>query len=66
MGQTTTSVKFEKFAEQWFKEYAKLNLQNTTCKRKKQITYVFQRAQLKASEAITSMLDFSSKNNRAS
>lgn len=39
MGQTTTSVKFEEFAEQWFEEYAKLNLRHTTYKRMKQMTY---------------------------
>lgn len=45
---------------------SKLNSRHTTYKRMKQMTYVFQRAQPKTSEAITSVLDFSSKNNRAS
>ena len=30
MGQTTSNVKFETFAEQWFREYAELNLKATT------------------------------------
>ncbi|MCM1023961.1 MAG: site-specific integrase [Prevotella sp.] len=29
-GQVTANVKFEEFAEQWFEEYARLNLRNTT------------------------------------
>ena len=32
-GQITSSVKFETFAEQWFEEYAKINLRNTTYER---------------------------------
>ena len=38
IGQTTASVKFETFAEQWFEEYAKLNLRNTSYERMKQLT----------------------------
>ena len=34
-GQITSAVKFEKFAEQWFEEYAKLNLCSITYKRMK-------------------------------
>ncbi len=37
-GQITSAVKFEKFAEQWFEEYAKLNLRNTSYERMKQLT----------------------------
>ena len=29
-GQITANIKFEDFAEQWFEEYAKLNLRNTS------------------------------------
>ena len=29
-GQVTANVKFQDFAEQWFEEYAKLNLRNTS------------------------------------
>ncbi len=37
-GQVTATVKFEEFAEQWFDEYAKLNLRNTSYERMKQLT----------------------------
>lgn len=37
-GQITAAVKFETFAEQWFEEYAKLNLRNTSYERMKQLT----------------------------
>ena len=37
-GQVTANVKFEEFAEQWFEEYAKLNLRNTSYERMKQLT----------------------------
>lgn len=37
-GQVTANVKFEDFAEQWFEEYAKLNLRNTSYERMKQLT----------------------------
>ena len=37
-GQVTATVKFEEFAEQWFEEYAKLNLRNTSYERMKQLT----------------------------
>ena len=37
-GQITANVKFEEFAEQWFEEYAKLNLRNTSYERMKQLT----------------------------
>ncbi len=32
-GQATANVKFEEFAEQWFKEYAELNLRSTSLER---------------------------------
>ena len=38
MGQVVATIKFEKFAEQWFEEYAKLNLRNTSYERMKQLT----------------------------
>ena len=38
-GQVTANVKFEEFAEQWFEEYAKLNLRNTSYERMKQLTH---------------------------
>ena len=38
IGQVTASVKFEAFAEQWFDEYAKINLRNTSYERMKQLT----------------------------
>ena len=38
-GQITANVKFEEFAEQWFEEYAKLNLRNTSYERMKQLTH---------------------------
>lgn len=34
-GQITSAVKFEKFAEQWFEEYAKVNLRPTSYARMK-------------------------------
>lgn len=37
-GQVTANVKFQDFAEQWFEEYAKLNLRNTSYERMKQLT----------------------------
>lgn len=37
-GQVTATVKFEEFAEQWFEEYAKLNLRNTSYERMRQLT----------------------------
>lgn len=37
-GQVTAKMKFEDFAKQWFEEYAKLNLRNTSYERMKQLT----------------------------
>lgn len=37
-GYKTTAVKFQEFAEEWFEEYAKLNLRGTTYERMKQLT----------------------------
>lgn len=37
-GQITAAVKFETFAEQWFEEYAKVNLRHTSYARMKQLT----------------------------
>lgn len=37
-GQVTANIKFQDFAEQWFEEYAKLNLRNTSYERMKQLT----------------------------
>lgn len=37
-GQITANVKFETFAEQWFEEYAKLNLRHTSYERMRQLT----------------------------
>lgn len=37
-GQITSAVKFEKFAEQWFEEYAKVNLRPTTFARLRLLT----------------------------
>lgn len=37
-GQITANVKFETFAEQWFEEYAKLNLRSTSYERMRQLT----------------------------
>lgn len=37
-GQITAAVKFETFAEQWFEEYAKVNLHPTSYARMKQLT----------------------------
>ena len=36
-GQITANIKFEDFAEQWFEEYAKLNLRNTSYERMRQL-----------------------------
>ena len=37
-GQITASIKFETFAEQWFEEYAKVNLRPTSYTRMRQLT----------------------------
>ena len=37
-GQVSSAVKFEAFAEEWFREYASLNLKNTTYVRQRQLT----------------------------
>ena len=37
-GQVTANIKFQDFAEQWFEEYAKLNLRNTSYERMRQLT----------------------------
>lgn len=37
-GYKTTAVKFQTFAEEWFEEYAKLNLRSTTYERMRQLT----------------------------
>ncbi len=37
-GQVVATIKFETFAEQWFEEYAKINLRNTSFVRMKQLT----------------------------
>ena len=37
-GQVTANIKFQDFADQWFEEYAKLNLRNTSYERMKQLT----------------------------
>ena len=37
-GQVTANIKFQDFAEQWFEEYAKLNLRNTSYESMKQLT----------------------------
>ena len=37
-GQVTANIKFETFAEQWFKEYALLNLKNTSYERMRSVT----------------------------
>lgn len=34
-GQVVATIKFETFAEQWFEEYAKINLRNTSFERMK-------------------------------
>jgi len=39
IGQVTANVKFETFAEQWFEEYAQLNLRNTSYERMRRITH---------------------------
>ena len=38
-GQIVSAVKFETFAEEWFEEYAKLNLKSTTYTRQRQDNY---------------------------
>ena len=37
-GQVTAIVKFEEFAEQWFEEYARLNLRKSSFERMRQVT----------------------------
>ena len=37
-GQVVATIKFETFAEQWFEEYAKINLRHTSFVRMKQLT----------------------------
>lgn len=37
-GQVTANIKFEEFAEQWFEEYAKLNLRSTSYERMRKLT----------------------------
>ena len=37
-GQIVSAVKFEAFAEEWFEDYAKLNLKSTTYTRQRQLT----------------------------
>ena len=37
-GQIVSAVKFEGFAEEWFEDYAKLNLKSTTYTRQRQLT----------------------------
>ncbi|SDA20021.1 Phage integrase, N-terminal SAM-like domain [Ruminococcus sp. YE71] len=37
-GQVTANIKFQKFAEQWFEEYAEFNHRSTTLEREKKIT----------------------------
>ena len=37
-GQIVSAVKFETFAEEWFEDYAKLNLKSTTYTRQRQLT----------------------------
>jgi len=37
-GQVVAAIKFETFAEQWFNEYAKHNLRNTSFERMRQLT----------------------------
>ncbi len=37
-GQITSAVKFQRFAEQWFEEYAKVNLRPTSYARMRQLT----------------------------
>ena len=38
MGQITANIKFETFAEQWFEEYARINLRSTSYERMRQLT----------------------------
>lgn len=38
-GFQSKAVKFETFAEEWFEEYAKINLRSTTYERMKQLTH---------------------------
>lgn len=37
-GQIVSAIKFEAFAEEWFEDYAKLNLKSTTYTRQRQLT----------------------------
>ena len=37
-GQVTATIKFQTFAEQWFDEYATINLRSTSLERQKQLT----------------------------
>ena len=37
-GFRTTAIKFQELAEEWFEQYAKLNLRSTTYERMKQLT----------------------------
>ena len=39
IGSVTANIKFEAFAEQWFEEYARLNLRNTSYERMRRITH---------------------------
>ena len=39
IGQITANIKFETFAEQWFEEYAQLNLRGTSYERMRRITH---------------------------
>lgn len=39
IGSVTANIKFEAFAEQWFEEYAQLNLRNTSYERMRRITH---------------------------
>ena len=36
--QVVSTIKFEPFAEEWFEDYAKLNLKSTTYTRQRQLT----------------------------
>lgn len=38
-GQVTANIKFQDFAEEWFEEYARLNLRSTTYERMRQLTH---------------------------
>lgn len=37
-GQIVSAIKFETFAEEWFEDYAKLNLKSTTFTRQRHLT----------------------------